>query len=121
MRNFVYLVFLLLCVCSHTTSGGENPQIKTSMFEDHRPEKYTTKCPICGNDTWKLTSVFFLSLAWSPVNKTYVLCLIYHEKNSQHQIVSHLIASQIVKNYTLIFFIGIIHYTLFNYKLLFVT
>ena len=120
MGNFVYLVFLL-CVCSHTTSGGENPQIKTSMFEDHRPEKYTTKCPICGNDTWKLTSVFFLSLAWSPVNKTYVLCLIYHEKNSQHQIVSHLIASQIVKNYTLIFFIGIIHYTLFNYKLLFVT
>ena len=91
------------------------------MSDGHRSEKYTTRFPMYGNDTTKLMSVFVLSLAWSPVNKTYVLCLIYHEKNSQHQIVSHLIASQIVKNYTLIFFIGIIHYTLFNYKLLFIT
>ena len=67
--------------------------------------------------------VFVLSLAWSPVNKTYVLCLIYHDKrNPQHQIISHLIASQIIKNYTLnFFFIDIIHYTLFNYKLLVIT
>ena len=52
----------------------------------------------------------------------YVLCLIYHDKrNLQHQIISHLIASQIIKNDTLIFFIDIIHYTLFDYKLLVIT
>ena len=68
------------------------------------------------NDTWKLMSVFGLSLAWSPVNKKYVLCLIYHDKkNLQHQIISHLIASQIIKNDTLNFFIDIIHYLITNY------
>ena len=65
-------------------------------------------------------SDFVLSLAWSPVNKTYVLCLIIQGKrNPQHQITSHLIASQIIKNYSLnFFFIDIIHYALFSYKLL---
>ena len=42
--NFVYLVYLLLCVCSHTTSGVVKIDVKTSMFEDHRSEKYTTRC-----------------------------------------------------------------------------
>ena len=67
--------------------------------------------------------VFVLSLAGLLVKKTYVLCLIYHEKvNPQHQIISQLIASQIIKNDTLIFFfIDIIHYTLFSYELLVIT
>ena len=75
------------------------------------------------NDTWKLMIVFVLSLARSPVNETHVLCLICHDKgNPQHQIISHLIASQIIKNYTLNFFvIDIIHYTLLKYKLLVIT
>ena len=67
-------------------------------------------------------SVFFLSLASSPVSKMYVLCFIYHDKrNPLHQIISHLIVSQIIKNDTLNFFNDIIHYTLFNYKLLVIT
>ena len=50
------------------------------------------------NDTWKLMSVFVLPLAWSPVNKTYMLCLISHDKrNLQHKVISHLIASEIIK------------------------
>ena len=61
-------------------------------------------------------SVFVLSLAWSPVYKTYVLCLIYHDKrNPQHQIISLLIASQFIKNHTLNFFLlilFIIHYSI---------
>ena len=42
--NFVYLVYLLLCVFSHMTSGVVKTHLKTSMFEDHRSEKYTTSC-----------------------------------------------------------------------------
>ena len=50
-------------------------------------------------------SVFDLSLVWSPINKMYVLCLIYHGKrNLQHQMISHPIASQTIKNDTLNFF-----------------
>ena len=67
------------------------------MFEDHKSEKYTARFPICWNDTWKLMFAFVLSLAWSPVNKTYMLCVIYHDKrNPQHQIISHLIATILV-------------------------
>ena len=81
------------------------PQFKSSISEDRRSEKYTTRIPIYWNDTWKLMCVIVLSMPWSPINKTYMLCLIYYEKrNPQHQIISHLIASQIIKNYTLNFF-----------------
>ena len=84
------------------------------MFEDHKSEKYTTRFPMYWNDTWKLMSVFVLSLAWSPVNKTDVLCLIYHGKrNPQHQLISHLIATQIIKSYTLNFFCYYWYYALY--------
>ena len=63
--------------------------------------------------------VFVLLLAWPPVNKMYVLYLIYHEKNPQYQIISHLIDIQIIKND--FFFIDIIHYPLFSYRSLAIT
>ena len=91
------------------------PQFKSSISEDRRSEKYTTRIPIYWNDTWKLMCVIVLSMPWSPINKTYMLCLIYYEKrNPQHQIISHLIASQIIKNDTLNFFL-IIHQSIANY------
>ena len=91
-----------MCLQSHDLWRGENPSVKTSMFEDHRSETYTSRFPMYWNNTWKLMSVLVLWLVWSSVNKTYVLCLIYHdERNPHHQIISQLIASQIIKNYTL--------------------
>ena len=115
MGNLVYLIYLLLCFCSHTTSGVVKNRKSKLVFEGHKSEKYSSRFPVYWNDTWKLMVVFVLSLGWSLVNKTYVLCLIYHDKrNPQHQIISHLIASQIIKNDTLNFFL-IIHQSIANY------
>ena len=47
-----------------------------------------------------------------------VMSYLSRQKHPQHKIISHLIASQIIKNFTLKFFIDIIHYILFSYKLL---
>ena len=80
------------------------------MFEGHGSEKYTTRFPVY----WKV--MFDLCVVTGVVTRKQNVCviyLIYHDKrNPQHQIKSHLIASQIIKNYTLNFvFYG--HYSLY--------
>ena len=61
------------------------------------------------------------------VSRTNVFCVLTcsralsQQKKSSLSNISHLIASQIIKIYNLNFFIDIIYYTLFSYKLLVIT
>ena len=61
------------------------------------------------------------------VSRTNVFCVLTcsralsQQKKSSISNISHLIASQIIKIYNLNFFIDIIYYTLFSYKLLVIT
>ena len=72
------------------------------MFEGHKSEKYSTRFPVYWNvmfDLCRVTGVV------TRKQNVCVIYLIYHDKrNPQHQIILHLIASQIVKSDTLNFF-----------------
>ena len=98
-RNFWYSLYRLR-KDERLSRPWSHPVVLNTGPLDWESSALTTRFPMHWNDTWKLMSVFVLSL-----NKTYVLCLIYHDKrNPQHQIILHLIASQIIKSDTLNFF-----------------